>query len=118
MIDKPQVMILWREVNKAIERLPRKDSQILLHLEPLITAGFLSKRRGIVNTSIITWNNTFGKQVTLRYPPRLEQAVRQLRNTVELCLPSLEVHDDDAVSQTKCKVNNADSSTEQRPLLV
>ena len=89
---------MWEEVNKAVERLPRKDSQTLLHLQALITAGFLSRRRSIVNISIATWNATFGKEDSLRYPTRLEQALRQLRNSVELSLPSLEVQEDDAVS--------------------
>lgn len=82
----------------AIERLPRKDAQILLHLQPLITAGFVSRRRSIMNTSIMTWNKTFGKEESLRYPVRLEQALRRLRPTVEISLPSLEACEEDAVS--------------------
>ncbi|KAI4606409.1 hypothetical protein J4E80_010161 [Alternaria sp. BMP 0032] len=93
-----EVITMWEEVNKAVERLPRKDSQTLLHLQALVTAGFLSRRRSIVNISIATWNATFGKEDSLRYPTRLEQALRQLRNSVELSLPSLEVREDDAVS--------------------
>jgi hypothetical protein len=81
-----------------MERLPRKDGQILLHLEPLITAGFLSRRRGIVNMSIATWNATFGKEVTLRYPTQLEQALQRLRNTATLSLPSLDVQEAHVVS--------------------
>lgn len=77
------------EVAKAIERLPRKDGQTLSLLEPLITAGFVSRRRDIVNISIATWNKTFGREESLRYPTQLEQALRRLRNTVELSLPSL-----------------------------
>lgn len=96
--DTIQVILLWKEVCAAIERLPRKDGQILLHLEPLITAGFLSRRHGIVNMSIATWNATFGKEETLRYPAQLEQALRRLRNSVQLSLPSLDVREEDAVS--------------------
>ncbi len=50
-----------------MERLPKTDSQILQYLEPLITAGFLSRRRSIVNISIRFWNDTFGKEETLRF---------------------------------------------------
>lgn len=89
---------MWREVGNAIERLPRKDGQILLHLEPLITAGFLSRRRSIANISITTWNSTFGREESLRYPSRLEQALQRLRSSVDLSLPSLEVCIEDAVS--------------------
>jgi hypothetical protein len=85
-------------VTKAIERLPRKDGKILLHLEPLITAGFVSRRRSIVNISIATWNRTFGLEDSLQYPSHLEKALRRLRTTVELSLPSLDARDGDAVS--------------------
>ena len=91
---------MWQEASRALERLPRKDSQILLHLEVLITAGFVSRRRSIVNISIETWNKTFGNEDTLRYPTALEVALRRLRNSVELSLPSLEVRKEDAVSAT------------------
>ena len=87
-------------MNEAIERLPRKDGQVLLHLEPLITSGFVSRRRSVVNISIATWNKTFGKEDSLRYPPRLEKVLRRLHNSVELVLPSLDVNDDDNVSLT------------------
>lgn len=93
-----EVVQLWQEVSKAIERLPQQDGQALLHLETLLTAGFVSRRRSIVNISIETWNKTFGKQDSLQYPPNLEQALRRLRNSVELSLPSLEVRKEDAVS--------------------
>lgn len=92
-----QVVSLWCEVTKAIERLPRKDSQILLHLEPLIVCGFVSRRRSIVNVSIATWNKTFGQETSLRYPTRLEQALRRLSTVVELSLPSLQAQEINAV---------------------
>ncbi|KAF1931416.1 uncharacterized protein M421DRAFT_418051 [Didymella exigua CBS 183.55] len=90
-----EVMNLWQEASEAIERLPRKDGQVLLHLEPLITAGFVSRRRAIVNVSIATWNKTFGKEDSLRYPPRLETILRRLRSSVDLVLPSLDIKDDE-----------------------
>ncbi|KAI4640954.1 uncharacterized protein J4E79_011776 [Alternaria viburni] len=106
-----EVINMWEEVNKAVERLPRKDSQTLLHLQALITAGFLSRRRSIVNISIATWNATFGKEDSLRYPTRLEQALRQLRNSVELSLPSLEVREDDA--ENKLSFYDSDTSVDE-----
>ncbi|KAH6881306.1 Rap1-interacting factor 1 N terminal-domain-containing protein [Alternaria rosae] len=106
-----EVIAMWEEVNKAIERLPRKDSQTLLHLQALVTAGFLSRRRSIVNISIATWNATFGKENSLRYPTRLEQALRQLRNSVELSLPSLEVQEEDA--ENKLSFYDSDTSADE-----
>ncbi|ORY04126.1 Rap1-interacting factor 1 N terminal-domain-containing protein [Clohesyomyces aquaticus] len=85
----PEVLKLWQDVSGALQRLPRKDNSILVVLEPIITAGFSSRRRGIVNASISAWNTTFGKEEALRYPVRLEHALQRLRGTVELCLPSL-----------------------------
>jgi hypothetical protein len=103
VIDKLQVVSLWKGVNEAIERLPRTDSQVLLHFESLITSGFVSRRRSIVNISIATWNKTFGKEDDLRYPKRLEAVLRRLHNSVELVLPSLDLTDDASVSST-CKL--------------
>ncbi|KAF2036545.1 hypothetical protein EK21DRAFT_51653 [Setomelanomma holmii] len=91
-----EVVGLWTEVCKALERLPRKDVQILLHLEPLVTAGFVSRRRSIVNLSIVIWNKTFGKEESLRYPAKLEKALRRLRTSVDISLPSLIVSEEDA----------------------
>ncbi|KAH7093306.1 Rap1-interacting factor 1 N terminal-domain-containing protein [Paraphoma chrysanthemicola] len=105
-----EVIGLWTEVCNAIERLPRKDAQILLHLEPLLTAGFVSRRRSIVNISIVTWNKTFGKEDSLRYPAHLEQALRRLRPTVEIVLPSLEPCEEDAIDDLS--FYESDNSTE------
>ncbi|KAA8626281.1 Rif1-N domain-containing protein [Pyrenophora tritici-repentis] len=106
-----EVVSMWQEVSKAVERLPRKDSQILLQLESLMTTGFLSRRRSIVNVSIATWNRTFGKEDTLKYPLRLETALRLLRNNVELCLPSLEAREEDA--DTMVSFYDSDTTTEE-----
>jgi hypothetical protein len=84
-----QVVNLWQTISEAIERIPKKDGQLLTTLEPLLTAGFVSQRRDIVNISIKGWNATFGKESSLRYPSRLEKALQRLRNTAELSVPSL-----------------------------
>ncbi|KAF3038223.1 hypothetical protein E8E11_000304 [Didymella keratinophila] len=106
-----EVVNLWREVNEAIERLPRKDGQVLLHLESLITAGFVSRRRDIVNASITTWNKTFGKEGSLKYPLRLEAVLRRLRGSVDLVLPSLAIKDDE--SDAELSFYESDDSNEE-----
>jgi len=83
-----------------------------MHLEPLITSGFVSRRRSIVNISIGTWNKTFGKEESLRYPARLEKALRRLRSTVDLSLPSLEVRDEDSVGKTHSAEKNTADKTQ------
>ena len=88
-----QVVNLWQTISGAIERLPRKDSQLLTTLEPLLTAGFVSRRRAILNISIKSWNATFGQESSLRYPSKLEEALQQLRHAVEISVPSLPAAD-------------------------
>ncbi|EUC36782.1 hypothetical protein COCCADRAFT_87285 [Bipolaris zeicola 26-R-13] len=110
-----EVVRMWQEVSKAIERLPRKDSQTLLHLETLITAGFVSRRRSIVNISIETWNSTFGKEDSLQYPANLEQALRRLRGSVDLSLPSLEVRKEDATHQPSFYESDTSTDDIKRP---
>jgi hypothetical protein len=90
---------LWQTISGAIERLPKKDSQLLTTLEPLLTAGFVSRRRGILNISIKSWNATFGQENSLRYPSQLEKALQLLRSTVELSVPSLPAAVDVSIRQ-------------------
>lgn len=74
----------------------------MLHLEPLIAAGFISRRQSIVNISVQTWNDTFGREGSLRYPSRLEKELRSLRNHVELVLPGWEDDGETNVSRSLC----------------
>ncbi|KAL1594432.1 hypothetical protein SLS60_010192 [Paraconiothyrium brasiliense] len=103
------VLHLWEEVCAAMHKLPRNNGQILLHLEPLVTSGFVSRRREIVDSSISTWNSTFGREKTLRYPPRLQKALRRLRSTVELSLPGLDIRDGD--DDIPLSFHDSDSNT-------
>ncbi|KAF2657894.1 hypothetical protein K491DRAFT_714024 [Lophiostoma macrostomum CBS 122681] len=108
-----EVLTLWRSVNAALEKLPRKDSLTLTTLAPLITAGFVSRRREIVNVSITTWNATFGRQDDLQYPAELEKALRRLSKTVDILLPRLleNDHDDGDLSP----FYESDSSSPETP---
>ncbi|KAF2193346.1 hypothetical protein K469DRAFT_744985 [Zopfia rhizophila CBS 207.26] len=103
-----EILNLWQSVSAAVERLPRKTGVELLALEPLITSGFVSRRRGIVNVSIRTWNETFGKEESLRYPSRLEQALQRLHNAVEISLPSFPEHDEDVGDRLSFYDSDAD----------
>lgn len=88
---------LWQAVSGALETLPKKDSSMLITLEPLLTAGFSSRRRSIMNISAATWNATFGKEEDLQYPAILAKALLKLRGSVELSVPTLEGRKDDSV---------------------
>lgn len=103
MSNRSQVVNLWKEICAALEKLPKTDSQTLRHLDVLVTAGFVSRRRGIASISVSMWNNTFGKQDALEYPVQLEQALQKLGNTFTLSLPSLEADISDTVS-SKCSI--------------
>lgn len=73
---------------------------MLLALEPLLIAGFSSRRRSLVNISTMTWNTTFGKEESLRYPSRLEKVLQRLRRVAEISLPTLEPVDEAEVRYT------------------
>ncbi|KAF2136234.1 uncharacterized protein K452DRAFT_362669 [Aplosporella prunicola CBS 121167] len=82
------VVNLWNIVATAIEGLPRKDSNVLRHLEVLVASGLSSRRKSILNRAIEMWNATFGKESNLQYPSKVEKALRRLRSIVDLQLPS------------------------------
>lgn len=98
-LGKKEHRALWQNVCEAIKKLPRKDSAMLVVLEPLILAGFSSRRRKIVNIAIQTWNETFGKDPNLRYPAQLEQYLQKLRGLVDLELPNLPAPESESESQ-------------------
>ncbi|PVI05100.1 hypothetical protein DM02DRAFT_725329 [Periconia macrospinosa] len=93
-----EVVNLWNETCAALEKLPKTDNDTLRHLDILVTAGFVSRRRNIVKASVSMWNTTFGKQDSLQYPEQLEQALQKLRNTFTITLPALEPRTEDTVS--------------------
>ena len=93
-----QVVRLWQTVGDAVRKFQKRDNSLLLALEPLLCAGLRSRRRAIVNISVLTWNDTFGKEESLHYPVHLEKALRRLRSTVELSAPSLKDIRDTTVS--------------------
>ncbi|OCL08110.1 hypothetical protein AOQ84DRAFT_389086, partial [Glonium stellatum] len=89
-----EVLALWQTISAAVERLPRNDSSLLVALEVMIAAGFSSRRRGMVNVSIETWNCTFGVNDKLEYPPKIKLALKRIRPFVDLRLPTFPEGDD------------------------
>jgi len=90
VVDSPaaqSVLHLWTQILDQLTELPHKDSSLLALLQPLIIAGFVSPRGAVVNRTIAFWNECFGEQDTLRYPPNLENVLRAARPYVELGLP-------------------------------
>lgn len=74
----------------VLMQVSRHDSVLLKALKDLIASGLNSRQRRVVNRTVETWNNTFGKEATLDYPPQVEKALRRLRPHlgVDLELPS------------------------------
>lgn len=79
---------LWALILDQLTTVPRKDSTLIRLLEPLLIAGFAGPRRAVVNRTIVFWNESFGEQDTLKYPPQLEKVLRAARPYVELGLPN------------------------------
>lgn len=91
-------MNLWKGVLSRLGSLPTKDSALLMALQILFSAGLRSRHRAIVNITVGFWNDSFGMQDTLEYPPQVELALRALRPFVELQLPTFPESTDNEVS--------------------
>lgn len=60
----------------------------LQSLAVLIAGGLESKRKVIVSGSLKVWNDTFGVQSSLEYPPRVRVAMKKLRPVADISLPT------------------------------
>ncbi|RPB11373.1 hypothetical protein P167DRAFT_606515 [Morchella conica CCBAS932] len=79
---------LWVKVLETLTRLPAHDGKILDALQGLVTAGLQSRRKQIVNVTVRFWNDTFGEQSSLLYPPTVRSALKKLRPIADLVLPT------------------------------
>jgi hypothetical protein len=84
-----KVQQLWETVLAAIGNHPRKDSTYLQAFDTLIAAGLSCRRISIVNATVGFWNESFGAEDDLEYPPMVAKALRKLKPTVELQLPGV-----------------------------
>lgn len=98
--DSVQEMVCssWVEVVALLEKLPHKDSTLLQALDKLLTAGFSSPHRAVVNKAIEFWNDTFGCQKSLVYPPDLRKILHARSFEAELSLPGFPDGQDDSGS--------------------
>ncbi|KAL8773198.1 MAG: hypothetical protein Q9209_001874 [Squamulea sp. 1 TL-2023] len=81
------VKTLWKVVADTLGSVARPDSNLLGMLQDLLVAGFRSRHRHMVNTTIMMWNHTFAKADILDYPPALRLVLTKLRPTVDIELP-------------------------------
>lgn len=85
---------MWERLLPVVESLTRHDSEVLSNLSGLLSSGFESKHKRVVNATIKMWSTTFGAQTTLSYPARLRTALGRLRTVADITLPGFPEGDD------------------------
>ncbi|KAK2745861.1 hypothetical protein FQN57_003474 [Myotisia sp. PD_48] len=74
-------------VLNTLKSIENCNSDLLCRLDILLTSGFSSHHKSMVNGFISVWNASFGLQETLAYPTSLEPILRGLNSYVGLQLP-------------------------------
>lgn len=93
-----ELCTLWSEVLRFVQHSTMStDSALLETLEPILVAGLSSPSKEIVNRTITFWNESFGAQDILDYPPKLLPVLRARRTQADIQLPGL--GDDDSDSE-------------------
>ncbi|KZF26166.1 hypothetical protein L228DRAFT_257648 [Xylona heveae TC161] len=83
-----QVFQLWLKIAASIRSLQGTDSSLLRALDVLLAAGLQSRRKRIMSVAVDLWNETFGLEDTICYPPLVLKALQQCRVVADLRLPS------------------------------
>ncbi|KAF3125392.1 hypothetical protein TWF569_000834 [Orbilia oligospora] len=89
--DKNIIEPMQELLNAVCEGLKRTecfDSNALKTFSHLIAAGFESKHKMNVVTTINFWNKTFGNQENLEYPSRVRKALSKIRYYADIKLPT------------------------------
>lgn len=86
-VIRRHMLEIWVQVLDSIKSLPRKEPSLLQSIEQLLVAGFSSHSRAIVNKTITFWNSTFGNEITLIYPSRLQAVLHARSLQTEIYLP-------------------------------
>ncbi|KAL8808328.1 MAG: hypothetical protein Q9182_000148 [Xanthomendoza sp. 2 TL-2023] len=92
------VKTLCKTVLASLKVVPKPDSFCLSRLQDLITSGFQSRHKRVVNEWITAWNQTFGRAETLEYPVTLRIVLKKLRPTVDIELPGFVEEEESEVS--------------------
>ncbi|KAK6502836.1 hypothetical protein TWF481_007879 [Arthrobotrys musiformis] len=79
---------LLKAVCEGLKRTECFDSNALKTFSHLIAAGFESKHKMNVVTTINFWNKTFGNQESLEYPSRVRKALSKIRYYADIKLPT------------------------------
>lgn len=98
MLTLSQIQTAWAEVIRLLSTLPTKDSTLLKAVEGLLVAGFSSPHKDVVNATILFWNDTFGNEQSLEYPPKLEKVLRARIEDADISLPTFPDTNEEGVS--------------------
>ncbi|KAK6534482.1 hypothetical protein TWF281_005804 [Arthrobotrys megalospora] len=79
---------LLKAVCEGLKRTECFDSNALKTFSHLISAGFESKHKMNVVTTLNFWNKTFGNQESLEYPSRVRKAISKIRYYADIKLPN------------------------------
>ncbi|RVD88330.1 uncharacterized protein DFL_002519 [Arthrobotrys flagrans] len=79
---------LLKAVCEGLKRTECFHSNALKTFSHLIAAGFESKHKMNVVTTINFWNKTFGNQESLEYPSRVRKAISKIRYYADIKLPT------------------------------
>lgn len=81
-----QVTELWRSINQALRSFPYHDNLLLTRFAPLVSAGFCSRHKCVVDIFVDTWNQTFGRIEKILYPEQVELALQKFKSRVDVDL--------------------------------
>ena len=81
---------MWNSICEQLVSLGHLDKGNFAQIEPLLTAGFKSKHRYIVNKTAEAWNAIVKDEEELECSDSLKSIVAALRPKVDLALPGVE----------------------------
>ncbi|CAM1510153.1 Fc.00g004880.m01.CDS01 [Cosmosporella sp. VM-42] len=81
---------IWNAICEQLTSLGHLDKSSFALIEPLLTAGFKSKHRYIVNKTAETWNMIVKDEEELECSDSLKSIVTSLRPKVDLAMPGME----------------------------
>ncbi|KAF3924748.1 hypothetical protein AA313_de0209511 [Arthrobotrys entomopaga] len=104
-------------VCQSLKRTEQFDSATLMTLSHLIAAGFESKNKKNILVMLNFWNQTFGVQESLEYPPRVRKVIGKLRRYADLLLPTFPDSIDEEIHEPPAFLGTQVSDVEQKVLL-
>lgn len=99
---------LWDTVNGHLISVGRLENKDLNLIEPLISAGFKSKHRYVVNKMAETWNTIFKDEESLDCSDSLKAIITALRPKVDVSFPGIEESSGEFGAQAQSFIGSQD----------